>query len=210
MEESIMASPVNAGKVEWSGENPGIYLKDSEGRWQTLAVYFRVVTSPHGPGAGAVLIGAPSTAAGYPEAPNVCVSNNERLMHWLVENFVSRFASFRDSAGLRAMTYRAANEFSTTGDGRTFHQEHLAGDGLEVTLRWESLSSPFAVDVQPGMSATGEHQMYSVFVEAVDGSITLNGERLPGKVIQRDFLDRRMSTAFLAFSETWIRPADHA
>ena len=57
------------------------------------------------------------------------------------------------------------------------------------------------------MSATGAHQMYSVFVEAADGSIALNGKQMPGKVIQRDFLDRRMSTAFLAFSETWVKPA---
>lgn len=202
-----MTSPVNPGKVEWSGENPGIYLKDAEGRWQTLAVHFRVVTSPHGPGSGVVVIGAPSTDAGYPEAPNLCLSNNEPLMRWLVGNFVSRFASFRDSAGLRAMTYHPASRFTTTGDGRTFHQEHSAGSDVEVSLRWEVLSLPFAVDVPPGMSATGAHQMYSVFVEAGDGSIALNGKRMPGKVIQRDFLDRRMSTAFLAFSETWVKPA---
>jgi hypothetical protein len=164
-----VASPVNPGKVEWSGENPGIYLKDAEGRWQTLAVYFRVVTSPHGPGRGIVLIGATSTAAGHPEAPNLCLSDNEPLMRWLVADFVSRFASFRDSAGLRAMSYHAADHFDTTGDGRTFHQEQVAGNGLEVTLRWD-------------------------------------GRPMPGKVIQRDFLDRRMSTAFLAFSETWIKP----
>ncbi len=201
-----MVSPVNPGKVEWSGENPGIYLKDAEGRWQSLAVYFRVVTSPHGVGAGAVIIGAPSVDAGYPEAPNLCLSNNQPLMRWLVDNFVSRFASFRDTAGLRAMTYEAADRFTTSGDGRTFHEELVAGHRAAVALRWESLAAPFAVDVPPAMSATGSHQMYSVFVEASDGSIELNGERLAGKVIQRDFLDRRMSTAFLAFSETWVLP----
>jgi len=153
-----------------------------------------------------VLIGATSTAAGHPEAPNLCLSDNEPLMRWLVADFVSRFASFRDSAGLRAMSYHAADHFDTTGDGRTFHQEQVAGNGLEVTLRWHSLSPPFAVDVPPGMSATGAHRMYSVFVEAADGSIALDGRPMPGKVIQRDFLDRRMSTAFLAFSETWIKP----
>lgn len=202
-----MASPVNPGKVEWSGENPGIYLKDAEGLWQALSVYFRVVTSPHGPGVGVVLIGAPATGAGYPEAPNLCLSNNQPLMRWLVANFVSRFASFRNCAGLEAMTYHGADRFNTTGDGRTFHQEQVAGDKLEVTLRWDSLSAPFAVDVPPAMSATGMHQMYSVFVEAADGTIALNGQRMPGQVIQRDFLDRRMSTAFLAFSETWVKPA---
>ena len=56
------------------------------------------------------------------------------------------------------------------------------------------------------MSATGRHQMYSVFVEAQRGMIAVNGAALPGNVIQRNFLDRRMSTAFLAFSETWITP----
>ncbi|HLX29071.1 MAG TPA: hypothetical protein VKV24_11380 [Casimicrobiaceae bacterium] len=202
-----MASPVNPGKVEWSGENPGIYLKDENGAWQALAVYFRVVASPYGPGSGAIVIGSPTTSAGHPDVPNLCLSNNEPLMRWLVEHFVSRFASFRGVAGLPAMSHRAADTFQTTGNGRTFHQESLRGQDASVTLRWESLRSPFAVDVPPAMSATGRHQMYSVFVEAAQGTIEVDGNRLPGKVIERDFLDRRMSTAFLAFSETWITPS---
>jgi len=201
-----MVSPVNPGMVEWSGENPGIYLKDDQGAWQALAVYFRVVTSPYGMGSGAIVLGAPATGTGHPIAPNLCLSNNEPLMRWLVEHFVSRFASFRGVPALPAMTYHAARAFETTGDGRTFHQESLRGEGVSVDLRWEMLRAPFAVDVAPATSATGKHQMYSVFVEAADGSIRVNGARLPGRVIQRDFLDRRMSTAFLAFSETWITP----
>ena len=201
-----MTSPVNPGKVEWSGENPGIYLKDDAGAWQALAVYFRVVTSPYGLGSGAIVLGAPGAADGYPTAPNLCLSNNEPLMRWLLERFVSRFASFRGAAGLTAMTYHAAREFETTGDGRSFHQESLHGADVSIVLRWEALKAPFAVDVPPAASATGSHQMYSVFVEAADGSISVNGVRLPGKVVQRDFLDRRMSTSFLAFSETWIVP----
>jgi hypothetical protein len=202
-----MTSPVNAGNVEWSGENPGIYLKDAQGAWQALAVYFRVVTSPHGRGAGLIVLGAPAAGAGYPAAPNLCLSDNEPLMRWLVEHFVSRFASFRGMAGLAAMTYLAARSFETRGDGRSFHEESVRGDGVAAALRWTSLRTPFAVDVPPAMSATGRHQMYSVFVEAEDGTITLDGAKLPGSVIVRDFLGGRMSTAFLAFSETWIAPA---
>lgn len=201
-----MVSPVNPGSVEWSGDNPGIYLKDEHGAWQSLAVYFRVVTSPHGVGSGAIVLGAPTVAAGHPRAPNLCISNNEPLMRWLVDNFVSRFGSFRDAAGLSAMSHHAADAFETSGDGRSFHQETVRGKGIAIALRWEGLKHPFAVDVPPAMSATGGHQMYSVFVEAANGSISLNGSLLPGRVIQRDFLDRRMSTAFLAFSETWITP----
>ena len=68
-------------------------------------------------GSGVILIGAPSTAAGYPTAPNLCLSNNEPLMRWLVDNFASRFASFRGAAGLPAMTYHAADSFATTAMG---------------------------------------------------------------------------------------------
>jgi len=202
-----MTSPVNPGQVEWSGENPGIYLKDATGAWSALAVYFRVVTSPLGMGIGSIVLGAPATGSGYPAANNVCISNNEPLMRWLIENFVSRFASFRGMAGLQAMTYQALTDYETSGDGRTFHQEALRSREVSIVMRWDDLAAPFAVDVQPAMSATGQHEMYSVFVEARRGIVTVNGSVKAGEVIQRDFLDRRMSTAFLAFSETWLKPA---
>lgn len=200
-----MTSPVNPGAVEWSGDNPGIYLKDATGNWTALAVYFRVVVSPHGSGVGGIVLGAPATAAGLPGAPNVCISDNEPLMRWLVEHFVSRFASFRGMGGLQAMAYQSMTEHQTRGDGRTFHEEALRSRDASIVLRWDDLAPPFAVDVQPAVSATGQHEMYSVFVEAKRGSIRLNGNALQGSIIERDFLDRRMSTAFLAFSETWLR-----
>ena len=201
-----MASPVNPGKVEWSGENPGIYLKDDAGNWQTLSVFFKVVTSPFGAGTGLLVLGSPFEALAYPAANNACVGNNEPLMRWLIDNYVSKFASFKGAAAVGCLPYLKANSFATTSERGKFHQESVSAAGLEIALRWEDLAEPFAVDVAPAMSATGRHQMYSVFVEAQRGRIVVNGASLPGNVIQRNFLDRRMSTAFLAFSETWITP----
>ena len=201
-----MLSPVNSGKVVWSGDNPGIYLQDAQGNWQTLAVYFRVVTSPFGPGSGAIVLGAPRTGAGWPLAPNLCICTNEALLRWLVQDFVSRFASFRDAAGLQSMAYLRATSTRSTAEGQAFHEEVLEADGATVALRWEGLGTPFAADVPPAMSATGQHQMLSVFVEARSGTIQLNGAALPGKIITRDFLGGRMRTAFLAFCEAWIEP----
>lgn len=202
-----MTSPVIPGRVVWSGDNPGIYLKDDQDRWQALALHFRVATSPLGSGAGILVLGAPDVAAGWPAAPNLFVSTHEPLMRWLVEHFVTRFASFRAAAGLRSMTYLAATCVTTRGDGRSAHEEAMTADGVSVALRWEGLQEPFAADVPPSMSATGEHRMVSVFVEARAGAILVDGRPLPGRVIVRDFLGRRMSTAFLAFSETWLEPA---
>jgi len=49
------------GTVEWSGENPGIYLKaNPNGPFTTLASFFRVVLSPHGRGHALVLVSPPN------------------------------------------------------------------------------------------------------------------------------------------------------
>ena len=202
-----MASPVNPGKVEWSGENPGIYLKDDDGNWKTLSVFFKVVTSPLGRGIGALLLGAPYQGAGFPAVNNVFVTDNQPLMRWLIANFVSRFPSFSGAMALgrcpicprrRSRRPRRARQVPPGVDLRAMTST--------IVMRWEDLAEPFAVDVAPAMSATKQHQMYSVFVEAQRGTIAVNGAPLPGNIIQRNFLDRRMSTAFLAFSETWITP----
>jgi hypothetical protein len=202
-----MQGPINPGTVDWSGENPGIYLKDREdGSWVALSVFFRVATSPHGRGTGLLVLAEPNKPAGYPEALNFCITDNRTLMKYLVSNFVSNFASFRGSGALPKITYHDVVSMETQGDAKRFYEETMRAAGLQATLRWEDLNPPFAVDVAPATSATGAHQMYSVFLEATRGSIVVNGKPTPGKVIQRDFLGRKMSSAFLAFSETWINP----
>ena len=46
-------SPIHPGKVDWTGDNPGIYLKDhQDGTWTSLATFFRIFYSPHGMGHG--------------------------------------------------------------------------------------------------------------------------------------------------------------
>jgi len=204
----MMQGPINTGKVEWSGENPGIYLKSgNDGAWVALSVFFRVVTSPHGRGTGLLVLAQPDKAAGHPAAMNFCICDNKPLMQYLIADFVSKFASFRAAAALAHLTYHDVTFAATRGDAKSFYEETLHAEGIQATLRWEELAPPFAVDVAPAQSATGTHQMYSVFLEAKRGSIVIDGNRLPGNVIQRDFLGRRMSTAFLAFSETWVSPA---
>ena len=67
--------------------------------------------------------------------------------------------------------------------------------------------APIPVEVTRENSATKAHEMYSVFLEAKAASIVVNGSPLPGSVQNRQFFGRSMSTAFLAFSETWVTPA---
>ena len=46
--------------------------------------------------------------------------------------------------------------------------------------------------------------MYSVFRAARSGSIVINGKPLLGRSVPRDFHGRPMTSALLAFSESWI------
>jgi len=80
--------PVNPGTVEWSGENPGIYLKESaDGAFVSLISFFRVILSPHGRGHAAFLFLDPHGEGKSPGKPNVCATDNEPLARYLEENF---------------------------------------------------------------------------------------------------------------------------
>jgi len=201
--------PVNPGNVEWSGDNPAIYLRESaDGPWTCLAAYFNVVYSPHGRGRVMIMLGDPARAEGYPRARNACITDNAALAEYLVRDFVSLFPSFRGQPGLGAMTRYSSGSFREAGDMATCWQHTAAASNLELTLRWRELGAPFAVEVGPEHCATGRHDMYSVFLEAGGASVLMNDQALDGRVTDRIFFGRRMSTAFIALSETWVSPAN--
>jgi hypothetical protein len=198
--------PFPGGIVDWSGENPGMYLKDTpDGPFVALASFFRVVLSPHGRGCGLVLLEAPGSAKSSDDALNVCVTDNEPLGRYLMENFVGTFGAFRDQPGFAGIEYRKLHSVETEGgDGRRY-EERITGDGIEAKLAWEELGEPYLVDMPAANSTTGKHRMVSLFVDSARVDATVNGRRLQGQSQPRDFAGRPATTAFLAFSETWLR-----
>jgi len=202
-----MATPTDPGTVDWSGENPGMYLKERpDGPFVTLVSFFRVVVSPHGRGHALVLLEAPLYEGSLPEALNVCVTDNEPLARWVVQEYVVHFGAFRGAVALETMDYRPLTGVAVSGDQRSAHVEWVKGDGVDATLAWEALGAPFMVQLPVEQSATRRHRMFSVFVDAGRVSAKVNGRALRGQPVPRDFAGRRSSTAFLAFSETWVRP----
>lgn len=201
---------INPGRVEWSGENPGIYLKPraDSASYSTLALFFRVVLSPFGRGHAAIVLGAPDAAKGWPETPNLLMTDNQRLMRWIVDGWVTKMPTFVGKAGLQAMSWLDCESVEKRpGDLKARYSETLRGSGVTVEMVWRDMGSPLPVEVTKENSATGEHEMVSLFLEARDAQVIVNGTPLAGSVAQRQFFGRTMSTAFLAFSETWITPA---
>lgn len=194
--------------MEWSGDNPGIYLKDhAEGPFTSLALFFRVVLSPHGRGTAMLVLGDPDVARGWPDAGNLCVTDNQALSRYLIDDFVTNMPAFRGKAGLSCATFLPLTAARTLGSTDSRFAEVVESGPLVAEMAWEKLGAPFAVEVKQDQSATGTHEMVSIFLEARAAQITLAGKALHGMVTDRKMFGRTISTAFLAFSETWIKPA---
>ncbi|SMG26464.1 hypothetical protein [Paraburkholderia susongensis] len=200
-----MSQTVHPGTVAWTGDNPGIYLKETDdGEWSSLAAYFKINYSSFGMGKGVLLLEKPNVAASLPEACNVCIADNEALARYLMEHFFSRFAAFRASVGTAAIQYLPLTDSRSAGDTRSRYQEILLSGDLEVVMTWNRLGTPYAVDMPAEKGPTQKHEMYSLFIDAADASIELNGRALRGKVTTRNFDGGKKSSAFLAFSESWM------
>jgi hypothetical protein len=205
--EDAMADPiVFPGTVEWSGENPGISLKETpDGPFVALASFFRVVLSPHGRGQALVLLQAPEHANPPAERGNFCLHDNEALARYLVADFVSHFGAFKGQPGLENLTYRRLESVEASGDPSSSYSEIVKGGDLTVQLTWSGLGKPFCFALPPDKSATGKHHMPSLFVGCREATVTVNGRTLPGKPVPREIAGHTVTTAMLAFSETWIR-----
>ena len=58
-----LSEPITPGVVDWTGENPGILLKNAQGDFSAMALFFRVAWSPVGQGQVLLLYGTPEAAA---------------------------------------------------------------------------------------------------------------------------------------------------
>jgi hypothetical protein len=202
-----MADPiVFAGTVEWSGENPGISLKERpDGPFTTLASFFRVVLSPHGRGHALVLMQSPHEAHPQAEIANLCLHDNDKLAHWLVAEYVSNFGAFKTLPGLTGLSYRKLDSVASSGDPASSYSETVKAGDLTVQLTWSGLGKPFCFALPPDRSATGKHIMPSLFVGCSEATVTVNGRARAGKPVAREVAGHAITTAMLAFSETWIK-----
>ena len=202
-----MTRSVIDGTVEWTGDNPFIYLgEDERVGWASLSLMFRIAWSRFGPGNAILVLEAPELTTHRDAAPAFCASDNERLARDLVERFVPRFGAFREAAALELLNFVAAHDFHCGDDSDGSYVARCDTDeyGI-VALTWGQLRVPFSVDAPPAETATGEHVMLSVFRPADAASVVVGGREQPGGLRERDFFGGRSMSAGLAFSETWIR-----
>jgi hypothetical protein len=202
-----LSEPITPGVVDWTGENPGILLKNDDGSFAAMALFFRVAWSPVGQGQVLLLYGTPGKAEADAGAPNILLSDNAELSQYLLDNFIGKLGAFRDSPAFDNLTHIVAQSTRSSGDPMGHrYTETVAGEGYSVELVWEDLEAPRALELTPDQVGTGEHTMFTLLVPAQKAQIIVNGKSLPGLVGTRVQAGMETTTAFLYFSETWVIP----
>lgn len=202
-----LSIPITPGTVDWTGENPGILLKNADGGFSAMALFFRVSWSPAGSGHLLLLYGSPQSRFGNEKAPNVLLGDNPDLAEFLKENFIGKLGAFRDAAPFTHLQYKQALSVRSDGDPMGHrYSEIVAGHDLCVELAWEKLEQPIALELVPEQVGTQEHVMFTLLVPARKARIMVNGSALQGSVGSRVQAGLETTTAFLYFAETWIIP----
>lgn len=202
---------VKTGKMEWTGDNPFIYLKkDPNGDFTSLSVYFRIASSDYGPGKAILVLDNP-----YEEDKDnqlrLLVTDNEELSEFLVKNFVRYFGLFRKAIALDHLKVITDGEFTTINEfpKRVVESVHSESEDLTIELHWNDLSQPaIPVDLAVHETQTQKHEMMAVFHPAQNAQVIVNGKPLEGETIERDFNGSCAQSASLANSETWVRVID--
>ena len=206
-----LSTPVTPGTVDWTGENPGILLKNADGSFAAMALFFRVAWSPVGQGQVLLLYGTPRAVEGPDHAPNVILADNFELAGFLKDQFIGRLGAFRDAPAFDNLPIRQARAVRSSGDPMGHrYSETVSGEGLTVELVWEELEQPKALELTPDQVGTGMHTMFTLLVPARKAQIIVNGRALPGEVGTRVQAGFETTTAFLYFSETWVIPPEGA
>lgn len=202
-----LEAPITPGAVDWTGENPGILLKNPDGSFAAMALFFRIAWSPVGQGHALLLYGTPDAAEGTAAAPNVLLSDNHAVGAFLRDNFIARLGAFAESPAFANLRHASAKAVRSSGDPMgPRYTETVSGEGLTVELVWEGLQPPKALEIPPELTGTKAHTMFSLLVPAERAQIIVNGHVLPGEVGTRVQAGFETTTAFLYFSETWVLP----
>lgn len=198
---------IQAGEVDWSGENPGMYLRQSaSGPFVSLISFFRVVLSPHGKGHAAFMLLDPFGDGRDPGRPNLCITDNEPLADYLGKGFVAHFGAFKGVRALDRLQVVPGWDFMASGDAKTAHGEWFRSSVGQVHLSWSGLGDVYYIRLPKEKSATGQHTLLSLFVDSHDAHASINGKAVAGRAFPREFAGKsNSSSAFLAFSETWLK-----
>ncbi|MBT97681.1 MAG: hypothetical protein CL902_03525 [Dehalococcoidia bacterium] len=191
-------NPTDPNEIRLTGENSFIRLSDPSNNEQTTrSSHWRVLWSPGG--AGHVLY----LQSDLTDSEVSIYSDNIALARWLQEE-IETFL-YPDFADQSIQVFDA--EFNKKGDGTNFWTETIESDEDVIAMTWHDFMEPYMLVVPAGSASGRPHGVYSCFIPARKAQLTINGEVASGVVTTDRRGDKDSSSACLAWSETWVRPA---
>ena len=206
-------SDVKMGRVYVSGENPVIRLAPKEGEDDhTVASFWRIIWSPVGMG-HVLYINSDITGDG-PTSDDVraAFTDNEALPDYMVREVLGTFnKSYIDNpypkrmarfeqAGLTWLPVAGSNGQQTLVEWK----EMATSDQHTIELVWRDFYPAFQLDIPVG----GERLPFgitSLFIPAKSADVIINGKKAVGRPFPQMRGPTQSSSAFLAFSESWIK-----
>jgi hypothetical protein len=191
-----MADHTDPNQVRLTGENQYMRLHTAaNGTMTTRCSHWRILLAPSGPGHVLFLRSDVTDGARRIYADNIA------LVRWLQQEILSA-GEFSDQT---LPVIEAV--FARAGDSRSFWTETIDTATEHLSLTWYDFGEPFVISVPVGSVAERPLGWSSVFVPARRAQLTLNGRVAAGQPFPEPRGNRMSSTAGLALSETWVRPA---
>lgn len=187
-------STVDANRVVLTGENSVIRLNEEDNdAFTTNATFWRLLTSPRGPGQVLYLKSELTDDRWRIYADNI------GMTRWLQSTVLGAInPDLRDPA-IPVVEAR----FSRSGDARDFWSERLEARDDEILLTWYDFGEPFLVHTQPNMIPGRPYGMCTVLIPARGARVVRNGIEAPGRPWPRDREVRASSTCVLGLCESW-------
>jgi hypothetical protein len=186
--------------VVFAGENHLITLY-SPGSDEAIAGIscWRCTYSEHGEGFVLALWCDP-VAVGVPGGPQTAVyADNAAMGRMVMARFNQYFAGFHGRSLAEIVPQPA--RFVQQADGRRLHRIMCVSADLGIELLWQDAFDA-ALEIFDNRSGPEPYDVSAVICPCQRGTISINGVALRGEV--RVPAGESASSAFLAFSETWV------
>src|SRR5215475_15903833 len=187
-------STVDANSVIVTGENSVIRLNDNDNdAFTTQASFWRILTSPAGPGDVLYLKSELTEDRWRIYSDNIAMA---RVLQSTVLGAIYAELLDRTIAVIDA-------QFSKSGDVRDFWTERLVARDEEVVLTWYEMGEPFLVHTPTNAVPGRPYGMCTVLVPALGARLTHNGIEAQGRPWPRQREGRPSSTCVLGLCESW-------
>ena len=194
----------NPGRVLIAGENHIVRLQsEADGSDAALVNHFRLRLSPHGPGHAVFVLADPNA----PDPRNACYTDNPALANWLLDWYLRGSPLYRNLRGLVDLPIVTAGGFTFVDELPRRWTETVRAGEVTVWAVWSDLATPFHVERLAQPDEQDAMDVFSVLLSASDASLSIDGQRIPGVVFPRQVGSQPITSAFLAFAESWVESA---